>query len=74
MPAENILRWCKLNRRNSVTRRHCKGSLSDDIVFVEDCAVVVLGRAFWTSRVFHWDGCNKPLGTSDETTKTYNWP
>jgi hypothetical protein len=39
-PAENIFRWCKLNVGNSVTRRRCNGSLSDDVVFVKDCVVV----------------------------------
>ena len=69
LAAENILRWCKLNRRNLVTRHHCKGSLSDNDVFIEDCIVIVLWCALWASRAFHWDGGIKPLGTYDEMTK-----
>ena len=69
LAAENIFRWCKLNRRNLITRHHCKGSLSDNVVFIEDCIVIVLWWALWASRAFHWDGGIKPLGTYDVMTK-----
>ena len=69
LTAENIFRWCKLNRRNLVTRHHCKGSLSDKVVFIEDCIVIVLRCAFWASKAFHWDGSIKPQGTYNEMTK-----
>ena len=58
-----------MNRRNSVTRCHCKGSLSNDVVFIEDCIVIVLWCALWTSRVFCWDGGIMSLGTYDEMIK-----
>ena len=69
LTAENIFRWCKLNRRNLVTRHHCKGSLSDKVVFIEDCIVIVLRCAFWANRAFHWDGSIKTQGTYNEMTK-----
>jgi hypothetical protein len=36
LAAENAFRWYNLNRRNSVTGLYRHGSLSDDVVFVED--------------------------------------
>ena len=72
LPAEKIFKWCKLNKRNSVTRRHLLGSLSDHIMFVKDRIMVVLRRALWSNGFSHWDGRNKPLGKSDEMTMTYS--